>query len=99
MPKRARRHAWVLLETVIATGLLILVLTVIGVQLQDARLAVKKMERNARALMLAEMQLAQLDLGLIELESALRPIGISAAFQSQPKSHCGLRSMLPLIPG
>jgi len=75
-PKRAAgkwvkpvRAAYVLLETVIATGLLLVGLAVIGAQLQDSNNAVRKMNLKLRAMMLAEMQFAQMDLGLIELES------------------------------
>lgn len=64
-----RRNGWVLLETVIATGLLILGLAVLGAEIQDSLYAVKRMKREMRALMLAEMQLAHLDTGLIELVS------------------------------
>ncbi len=58
-----------LLETVIATGLLVLGLAVIGAQFQDSQMSIKKMERRIRAVELAEQQLAHLDLGLIELDS------------------------------
>jgi hypothetical protein len=57
------------METVIATGLLVVALAVIGAQVQDSRHAVRTMERRLRAMMLAEQQLAQLDLGLVELDS------------------------------
>ena len=62
-------RAYVLLETVIGTGLLILGLAVIGSQFQDSDMAIKKMQRRVRAIELAEQQLAQLDLGLVELDS------------------------------
>ncbi len=64
-----RRSSYVLLETVIATGLLVVGLAVIGAQVQDAAATVKKMERRTRALMLTQQHLAELDLGLIELDS------------------------------
>ncbi len=64
-----RRRAYVLLETVVATGLLIVGLAVIGAQIQDSDTSIRKMERRIRALMLAELQLAELEMGLIELES------------------------------
>lgn len=63
------RPAYVLLETVVATGLLIVGLAVIGAQIQSADTSVRTMERKVRAVMLAEQQLAELDLGLVELES------------------------------
>jgi hypothetical protein len=63
------RRAYVLLETVIATGLLILGLAVIGAQFQDSETSIKKMQRRIRAIELAEHQLAELDLGLVELDS------------------------------
>jgi chorismate mutase len=62
-------RAYVLLETVIASGLLVVGLAVIGAQIQDSDTAIHKMERRTRATMLTEQQLAFLDLGLIELES------------------------------
>jgi hypothetical protein len=64
------RRAYVLLETVMATGLLIVGLAVIGAQVQGALKSVAQMELRTRALLLAEQHLAQLDLGLIDLESA-----------------------------
>lgn len=64
-----RRYGYVLLETVIATGLLIVGLTVIGGQVQDAQTSVRKMERKLRAMMLAEQQLGELEMGLIEIDS------------------------------
>ena len=64
-----RRGGWVLLETVIATGLLILGLTILGGELQDSHYAVKRSELKIRALAMAEMQLAHLDTGLIEIRS------------------------------
>lgn len=64
-----RRPAYVMLETVIATGLLIVGLGVIGAQLQDSNAAVHKMRIKTQAVMLAETQLAMLDLGLVELDS------------------------------
>lgn len=65
----ARRSAYVMLETVIATGLLIVGLGVIGAQLQDSNAAVRKMRIKTQAVLLAESQLAMLDLGLVELDS------------------------------
>ena len=64
-----RRAAYVMLETVIATGLLIVGLGVIGAQLQDSNAAVHKMRFKTQAVMLAETQLAMMDLGLVELDS------------------------------
>ena len=67
---QARRHrSWVLLETVIATGLLILGLAVIGAQVQGADTSIRQMELRFRAMLLAEWKLAELDLGLVELDS------------------------------
>ena len=63
------RTGYVLLETVLATGLLIAGLAVIGAQLQDGHEAVRAMKLRLRALTLAEMQLAGLDLGLSELDT------------------------------
>jgi hypothetical protein len=59
----------VLLETVIATGLLIVGLAVIGAQVQSAHNSIRIMEFKTRAMMLAEVQLAELSMGLIELET------------------------------
>ena len=53
----------------IATGLLIVGLAVIGGQVQDAQTSVRKMERKLRAMMLAEQQLGELEMGLIEIDS------------------------------
>ena len=61
--------AYVMLETVIATGLLIVGLGVIGAQLQDSNAAVQKMRLKTQAVMLAETQLAMMDLGLVKLDS------------------------------
>ncbi|MCH8966367.1 MAG: hypothetical protein IID43_01695 [Planctomycetes bacterium] len=58
-----------LLETVIATGLLIVGLAVVGAQVQSAVTSVRMMDRRARAIVLAEVQLAELSMGLIELDS------------------------------
>lgn len=69
-----RRRAYVLLETVIATGLLIVGLAVIGAQLQESDKSVRKMERKMRALMLADAYVAQLDLGLIPLDTIEREL-------------------------
>ena len=66
---KASRRGYVLLETVIATGLLIVGLAVIGAQIQDSDTAIRQMRLRLRAMTLAEQQLAQLDLGLIELDS------------------------------
>lgn len=63
------RRAYVMLETVIATGLLIVGLGVIGAQLQDSNAAVHKMRLKTQAVMLAETQLAMMDLGLVQLDS------------------------------
>lgn len=63
------RHGYVLLETVVATGLLVIGLAVIGAQVQDSQTSVRKMQRRIRAMMLAEQHLAMLDLGLVELDS------------------------------
>ncbi len=67
--RRRNRRGYVLLETVVATGLLIVGLAVIGAQVQDSQTSVRKMQRRIRAMMLAERQLALLDLGLVELDS------------------------------
>jgi len=58
-----------LLETTVATGLLVAGLAVIGAQIQQAESSVREMELRLRALMLAETMLAELDLGLVELDS------------------------------
>ncbi len=67
---RRRLHGYVLLETVIATGLLVIGLAVIGTQVQKSYFGAKQMERRERALMLAESKLAELDTGLLEFDSA-----------------------------
>lgn len=68
--KRGTRPAYVLLETVIATGLLILGLAVIGAQVQGALRSIDEMNLRTRALLLADQHLAELDLGLVDLQSA-----------------------------
>lgn len=64
-----RRGGYILLETVVATGLLVAGLAVIGAKVQDAQSSVWNMRREIQTLMLAEQHLAELDLGLIELDS------------------------------
>jgi len=64
-----KAHGYVLLETVIATGLLIVGMAVIGAQVQSADTSAFQMQLRLRAVMLAEVQLAEMDLGLIELDS------------------------------
>lgn len=66
---KARRGGYVLLETVVATGLLVLGLAVLGSQVHHADKSIRRMDLQMRALMLAEMQLAHLDTGLIEINS------------------------------
>lgn len=65
----AARSGYVLLETLIATTLLVLGLAVIGTQVQRAYFETLEMERRTRALMLAESKLAELDTGLIVFDS------------------------------
>jgi len=67
--RRSSRGAYVLLETVLATGLLVVGLAVIGAQVQSADTSIRVMERKIRAMMLAERQMAELEMGLIKLES------------------------------
>lgn len=64
-----RARAYILLETVVATGLLLVGLSVIGGQLQSARDGVREIEMLTRAMALAEQHLAELDLGIVKLES------------------------------
>lgn len=64
-----RRSGYILLETVLATGLLLVGLAVIGAQLQEANKSVRVMDLRLRAMMLAEQHLAELDLGLVKLDS------------------------------
>ncbi len=66
---RTIRRGYVLLETVIATGLLIVGLAVLGAQIQDSQTAIRHMRLRLQAMTLAEQQLAELDLGLVELDS------------------------------
>ena len=49
----SRRDAYVLLETVLATGLLITGLAVVGAQVQSADTTIRVMNRTIRAMMLA----------------------------------------------
>ncbi len=62
----SRRTAYVLLETVIATGMLIVGLAVVGAQVQGAVTSVRQMELRTRAIMLADVQLAEMSMGLVE---------------------------------
>lgn len=64
-----RRGGYVLLETVVATSMLILGLAFIGGMIQDSHTALRRVERTMRARMLAEDFLTELERGLIELES------------------------------
>ena len=57
------------METVIATALLVLGLALVGAQLQDAHTSVRKMDLRTRAIMLAEMQIAEMGMGLIEVDA------------------------------
>jgi type II secretory pathway pseudopilin PulG len=68
--RKVRPAAYVLLETVVATGLLLVGMAVIGAQFQEANVTVRKMNLRMRAMMLAETQLGERDLGLIHLDSA-----------------------------
>lgn len=67
--RKSYRLGYVLLETVVATGLLVAGLAVIGAKVQDAEHAVWRMQRDMVAIRLSEQHLAELDLGLIELDS------------------------------
>jgi len=64
-----RRAGYVLLETVVASGLLIVGLAVIGAQIQESVTSVRQMNREGRAMFLADMQIAQMSLGLVELDT------------------------------
>lgn len=66
---RLRRPGYLLLETVLGTGLLIVGLAVLGAQVQESDSAVRKMDLKVRALLLAELQLAYMDTGLFEVDS------------------------------
>lgn len=68
-PNGRRGRGYILLETVVVTGLLVAGLAVIGAKVQDAQSAVWNMRREIETLMLAERHLAELDLGLIELDT------------------------------
>jgi len=63
------RNAYIMLETVIAVALLIVGLTVIGAQIQDADSSIHKTRQKMRAVFLAEQQLAYMDMGLVKLDS------------------------------
>ncbi len=63
------RRGYLLLETVVATGLLIVALAVIGGQVQKSDHAIKEMALQVRANTLAEQFLGEMDLGLVELDS------------------------------
>lgn len=63
------RRAYLLLETVLATGLLVTGLAVVGAKVQSSHRAIRQMDLDIRASLLLQQQLAELDMGLIELES------------------------------
>ncbi len=67
--RRRRVSGYVLLETVLATGLLIVGLAVLGGQFQDGITTVHKMEHQSRALMLTESLLAEMSLGLVDFDT------------------------------
>ena len=69
VPEPPRARGYVLLETVIATALLILGLAVVGAQVQDAYTSIKKMELRTRALMQVESFLSEMAMGLIEIDA------------------------------
>lgn len=71
----ARRGGFVLLEVVLALGLLVLGMTVIGAQVHQAFETSVKTALTMRAMMLAESRLAQLDSGMLELDPALIEAG------------------------
>lgn len=64
-----RRSAYLLLETLIATAFLVLGLAVIGSQVQRAYFSRQEIQRQYRALMLAESKLAEIDTGILEIDS------------------------------
>ncbi len=64
-----RRSAYLLLETIVATGMLIIGLSVIGAQVQSADQSIHEMRLRTTAVTLAERFLAELEMGLIDLDS------------------------------
>ena len=67
-----RRRGYLLLEVVVALGLLVLGLATLGMQIQNAHETTYETKRTLRAMNLAESQLAQLEAGLIQnVDSAI----------------------------
>lgn len=61
------RAAYLLLDVVVSTALLVLGLATIGAQIQKSHFRQREMELQTRAYMLAESKLAELDVGLIDV--------------------------------
>ncbi len=74
-PSVSHRRGFVLLEVVLALGLLVLGMTVIGAQVHQAFETSVKTALTMRGMMLAESRLAQLDSGMLELDPALIEAG------------------------
>ncbi len=64
----AKLPAFLLLEVVVAVGLLVMGMAVIGAQLQSATDQTYQTNHMARVVFLAESKLAEMDTGLLELE-------------------------------
>jgi len=64
-------HGFMLLEVVVAVGLLVLGMAVIGAQIQSSLLLTHETDRLARVVFLAESKIAELDTGLIEPEQEI----------------------------
>lgn len=67
--RSGRSGGYILLETVVATGLLIVGLAVIGSQVQEGQRSVRTMERKIRAIELARQKVAELEMGLLDVSS------------------------------
>jgi uncharacterized membrane protein YgcG len=65
MRYRARQVGFILLEVVVAVGLLVLGMAVIGAQIQTSAVRARETDRQARVTFLAESKFAEIDTGLV----------------------------------
>ena len=66
--RSALRRGYVLLETVIATGLLVVGLAALGAQFQESQYGVWRMQERVEVLSLAELKLAEFEQDLVDFD-------------------------------